>query len=145
MDVGAQSNLWAMTGSIYAIAGAALLWASTLASPLAGAAMSAAGTASQRLDARFGAGLLTIGLFLQATGAATNPAALTRPATFMLAGLAFLLLFYALAKDMIIVDPASSSGVSGSADHTAKPQLIAQADAPLEIEDLRTVALRQRS
>ncbi len=151
MDVATPSNLWALTGSVYAIAGAALLWAATLASPLSGSITNTASAASQRLDARFGGGLLTFGLFLQATGTAANSALLGRPATFMLAGLAFMLLFYALARDMMIVEH-SADDVAGEAtivpapaDGMLKPQLITQAEPPIELEDMRTVVQLQRS
>ncbi|MBX9683073.1 MAG: hypothetical protein K2X41_04715 [Hyphomicrobium sp.] len=150
MDVATPSNLWALTGSVYAIAGAALLWAAALASPLSVSMTDTTAAASQRIDARFGGGLLTFGLFLQAIGTAANSASLGRPATFMLAGLAFLLLFYALARDMMIVETsaetivAEATIVPAPADGMLKPQLITQAEAPMELEDMRTVVQLQR-
>ncbi len=153
MDVTTQANLWALTGSMYAIAGAALMWAATLASPLSGAVMSTVDTATQRLDARVGGGLLTVGLFIHAIGTATQSAtqsgaqseAMARSAAFLLAGLAFLLLFYVLGKDLLIGDPASTNEAAANpaTQVGSKPQLIAQADVPLELEDLRAAGLRQ--
>ncbi len=148
MDVTTQANLWALTGSMYAIAGAALMWAATLASPLSGAVMSAVDTASQRLDARVGGGLLTVGLFIHAIGTATQSvtqsASMARPAAFLLAGLAFLLLFYVLGKDLLIADPNSTSEVAANPTQLGlKPQLITQSDMPLELEDLRATGRLQ--
>lgn len=150
MDLATGSNLWALTGTVYALAGAALMWATSFATPLMGSALKAAETASQRLDARFGAGLLTAGLFLQATGTASNSAVLHKSAVFMLLGLAMGLLMYALAKDMMIVDATAETTshpvpMLEVTPEAAKPTLIAAADETLEIEDQRTVQLRQRS
>jgi len=151
MDVATGSNLWAIAGHLYALTGAALVFGAF--SQLANAASlfdsTDAQAASQRFDAKLGAGLVALGFFLQATGAVGNAAILFTPAVFLLLALALGLAIYAGAKDVLVDLLLGQKVTEGAGDvivteAPAKPQLITQGEPPLELEDLRTVPLRQR-
>ena len=146
MDGALGTSLWNLAGAIYALSGAALLWAGVVGAqkPDALLAGTSANESSSQLDARIGAALLTIGFFLQATGAVGGQK-LHGPAVLLLVGLAAGLLFYGVGKD-VLIEAAAPSGASVPApaqELIAKPILIAHAEPTAEIEDLRPTSLRQ--
>jgi hypothetical protein len=112
------ANLWAVTGLIYALAGASLLALSVFAAPQPAynaPERDMRRAIAQWLDGRIGAALIVIGFFLQATGS-VGTATLNTPAVFVLLGLALAAGYYGMAKDLIVeklaVQPASHSEAS---------------------------------
>lgn len=148
MDGATGAGLWSLAGSVYALAGAALLWAGVVAAqkPAALLAATSSKDASSQFDARIGAALLTIGFFMQATGA-VGGAKLHGPAVFLLVALAAGLLFYGVGKD-VLIDAGSAADKVGlpvpALEHSGKPILVAHAaEETAEISDLRPTPLRQ--
>lgn len=101
------TNLWAIAGLVYALAGSALLCNAVFFNPApSGISTSSQSHAMRRLgeqwlDMRIGSVLLVAGFFLQATGAlGTNT--LNKPAIFVLLGLAFGAALYAMVKDLVV-------------------------------------------
>jgi hypothetical protein len=102
-----NANLWAVAGTVYALAGAVLLCYATFHVPRP----SRAGTTAydldvrrlneQWLDTRIGVVLLAVGFFLQATGA-LGTATLNGPAAIVLLGLAFAAVVYAMMRSSIV-------------------------------------------
>lgn len=146
MDGAMGTSLWGVAGAIYALSGAALIWAGVLGAqkPAALLAGTPANEGSSQLDARIGAALLTVGFFLQATGA-VGGAKLHEPAVLLLVGLAAGLLFYGVGKDMLIEAPAPTDvSVPGPAQELiAKPILIAHVEHAEKVEDSQPEPLRQ--
>ncbi len=149
MDLATHPQMWTFAGTLYALAGAALLWLAVYhATSQAGAMRGSAAPGDdarlrhaidgQRFDARAGATLLVIGFFMQATGAVGTPS-LDTPGIFMLLGLAVGLVVYAMSKDLLIDSMEQSAAVMAH-----KPQLITKPE-PIELDDVRAAALRQRS
>lgn len=125
------ANLWAVTGLVYALAGASLLALSVFAAPQP--AYNAAGrdlrrSIEQWLDARIGAALIVVGFFLQATGA-VGTTTLNTPAIFVLLGLALAAAYYGLAKDLIVEKLAAQSVHDAGASDVAIIERI-EADTP---------------
>jgi hypothetical protein len=109
MSFASNSNLWAVAGMVYALAGAALLCNAVFLNPAPARAMRGSEIdnlrrlSAQWLDSRIGAALLVTGFFLQATGA-LGTATLNTPAVFVLLGLAFAISLYAMVKDLVVED-----------------------------------------
>lgn len=105
------SNLWAVAGLVYALAGASLLALTVFAVPQP--AQNAPTRDMRRaieqwLDARIGAALIVAGFFLQATGS-VGTTTLNTPAIFVLLGLALAAGYYGLSKDLIVEKLADAS------------------------------------
>jgi hypothetical protein len=131
MEMATGASLWSLAGSVYALAGAALIWAGVVGAqrPSALLAATSSSDASSQFDARIGAALLTIGFFLQATGA-VGGAKLHGPAVFMLVALAAGLLFYGVGKDLIAEAPVEADAPPVPAlEAPQKRILIAQAES----------------
>jgi hypothetical protein len=102
-----SANLWAVAGTVYALAGASLLCNALFLTPAPGGSGGPADVFTRRrvcaqwLDSRVGAALLVIGFFLQATGSLGTDA-LRVPAAFVLLGLALGAVYYALMKDLLV-------------------------------------------
>lgn len=147
MELASGASLWSLAGSVYALAGAALIWAGVVGAQKPSALLAATSSpdASSQFDARVGAALLTVGFFLQATGA-VGGAKLHGPAVFMLIVLAAALLFYAVGKDLITdYEPAAEapSRPLPALEPPAKRILIAEVEAAPEAEAEPPTPLRQ--
>lgn len=147
MDGATGAGLWSLAGSVYALAGAALLWSGVVAAQKPASLLAATSTrdASSQLDARIGAALLTIGFFMQASGA-VGGARLHGPAVLLLVALAAGLLFYGVGKDVLIdaaADPDASNLPVPALEAPSKRILIAQAEETAEVTDIRPTPLRQ--
>ena len=112
MMVASNLNLWAVAGSVYALAGASLFCNATFLSPAPTRLSASSGQigvessalrrlGAQWLDARVGAALLVVGFFLQTTGA-IGTTTLNIPAVFVLLGLALFAGYYAMSKDLMV-------------------------------------------
>jgi hypothetical protein len=107
MILSTNANLWAIAGTVYALAGASLLCNSLFLTPApdgsgaSGDAFTRRRLYEQWLDARVGAALVVIGFFLQATGS-LGSGTLKVPAAFVLLGLALGAVYYALMKGLLI-------------------------------------------
>lgn len=115
MTAAAVYNWWAISGLVYALAGAALFFNSAYATPAPFQSradetpeIAMRKATAQWLDSRVGAALLVTGFFLQLTGTA-GTAMLNRPAVFVLLGLAAFAAYYALSKDLIVEKFMTSS------------------------------------
>jgi hypothetical protein len=115
------ANLWAITGLIYALAGASLLALSVFAAPQPAynaPERDMRRSIAQWLDGRIGAALIVVGFFLQATGS-VGTATLNTPAIFVLLGLALAAGYYGLAKDLIVDKLAAQPANDREADNLA--------------------------
>jgi hypothetical protein len=102
-----NTNLWAVAGMVYALAGAVLLCYATFHVPRPSRSgptaydLDARRLNEQWLDTRIGVVLLAVGFFLQATGA-LGTATLNGPAAIVLLGLAFATVVYGMTRSSIV-------------------------------------------
>jgi hypothetical protein len=106
MILSTNANLWAIAGTVYALAGAALLCNAAFLSPAPQAGgqddlFSRRRLYEQWLDCRIGAVLVVIGFFMQATGS-LGTASLKAPAAFVLLGLCLASAYYAMMKGLMV-------------------------------------------
>lgn len=119
------SNIWAVAGLVYALAGASLLALSVFAAPhpvRAGHDRDMRRSIEQWLDARIGAGLIVAGFFLQMTGS-VGTATLNTPGIFVLLGLALAAGYYGLSKDLIVEKLAAEPARAAPGHETAMLEL----------------------
>lgn len=133
MTLASTYNFWSVAGLVYAFAGASLVCnavfliappSQRLASPGAPEAdrTTLRRQSQQWLDTRVGTVLLSIGFFLQVTGA-VGTSTLNTPAVFVLLALAMFAGYYAMARDLMTEDMISAD-VSAAPKFESLPQTL---------------------